>query len=63
MRAVILCGGSGSRLWPESRKNTLNRIIPVDGKIFTDTVLKRFMSTIFQKIEENLIVIKSMVFN
>src|SRR5687767_13821986 len=39
---VILCGGSGSRLWPMSRKLLPKQFLPLRGKrtLFQDTVLR-----------------------
>ncbi len=41
-RPVILCGGSGTRLWPESRENFPKQFIPIkDGCSLFDLTLKR----------------------
>lgn len=41
-RPVILCGGSGTRLWPESRENLPKQFIPlIDGNSLFDLTLKR----------------------
>ncbi|MCC6942313.1 MAG: mannose-1-phosphate guanylyltransferase, partial [Novosphingobium sp.] len=39
---VILCGGSGTRLWPRSRKNKPKPFLPLvgDTTMFTATVLR-----------------------
>ena len=42
IRPIILCGGSGTRLWPESRKNFPKQFIPVlNGKTLFDLTLER----------------------
>jgi mannose-1-phosphate guanylyltransferase len=38
---VILCGGSGTRLWPLSRKSFPKQFVPV---IFSPTKVKTFLS-------------------
>ena len=41
-RTVILCGGSGTRLWPESRKNLPKQFIPIiNEKSLFELTLKR----------------------
>jgi mannose-1-phosphate guanylyltransferase/mannose-6-phosphate isomerase len=46
MRFVILCGGSGSRLWPESRENLPKQFITlIDEKSLLDLTIERFIST------------------
>ena len=46
MRFVILCGGSGSRLWPESRESLPKQFIPlIDKKSLLDLTIERFLST------------------
>lgn len=41
-RPIILCGGSGTRLWPQSRKNFPKQFIPVlNGKTLFDLTLER----------------------
>ena len=45
MRFVILCGGSGSRLWPESRESLPKQFIPLlDKKSLLDLTIERFIS-------------------
>ena len=42
LRVVILCGGSGLRLWPESRQNLPKQFIPIiDGKCLLDLTIER----------------------
>ena len=42
IKVVILCGGSGSRLWPESRKSLPKQFIPIfDGKSLLDLTIER----------------------
>lgn len=44
MRAVILCGGSGSRLWPESRESLPKQFIPIfDKKSLLDLTVERVL--------------------
>ena len=41
-RVIILCGGSGTRLWPESRKNFPKQFIPIsNGQSLFDKTLER----------------------
>ena len=41
-RPIILCGGSGTRLWPESRENFPKQFIPIfKGKTLFDLTLER----------------------
>ncbi len=42
---MILCGGSGLRLWPESRKSLPKQFIPIfDNKTLLDLTLERVLS-------------------
>ena len=42
VRVVILCGGSGSRLWPESRQSLPKQFIPIfNGKSLLDLTIER----------------------
>ena len=44
MRLVILCGGSGSRLWPESRENLPKQFISIfDQKSLLDLTIERVL--------------------
>jgi mannose-1-phosphate guanylyltransferase/mannose-6-phosphate isomerase len=44
MRVVILCGGSGSRLWPESRESLPKQFIPIfDNNSLLDMTIERFL--------------------
>ena len=44
MRVVILCGGSGTRLWPESRKSLPKQFISlVDSKSLLDLTVERIL--------------------
>ena len=46
MRFVVLCGGSGSRLWPESRESLPKQFIPlINKKSLLDLTIERFIST------------------
>lgn len=47
MRVVILCGGSGSRLWPESRESLPKQFIPiVEEKSLLDLTIERTLDLI-----------------
>lgn len=49
MRAIILCGGSGSRLWPKSRESFPKQFIPMfDGKSLLDLTIERVVSLKFK---------------
>ena len=50
MRIVVLCGGSGSRLWPESRESLPKQFIPVfNDKSLLDLTIERVLSLGFKK--------------
>ena len=50
IRIVILCGGSGSRLWPESRQSLPKQFIPIfDRKSLLDLTIERILSIKDQK--------------
>lgn len=50
MRIVILCGGSGSRLWPESRQSFPKQFIPLfDGKSLLDLTIERVLKKLKEK--------------
>ena len=45
LRFVILCGGSGSRLWPKSRESLPKQFISlIDKKSLLDLTIERFLS-------------------
>ena len=45
IKIVILCGGSGSRLWPESRQSLPKQFIPLfDGKSLLDLTIERILN-------------------
>ena len=45
IKVVILCGGSGSRLWPESRQSLPKQFIPIfDGKSLLDLTIERTLN-------------------
>lgn len=49
MRIVILCGGSGSRLWPVSRESFPKQFIPIfDGKSLLDLTVERILKLNFK---------------
>ena len=49
MRVVILCGGSGSRLWPESRESLPKQFIPIfDKKSLLDLTVERILKLNFK---------------
>lgn len=46
IRPVILCGGSGTRLWPDSRKSFPKQFIPmINGVSLFDLTLQRLQNT------------------
>ena len=50
MRVVILCGGSGSRLWPESRETLPKQFIPIfNNKSLLDLTVERVLNLIRNK--------------
>ena len=49
MRAIILCGGSGTRLWPESRESLPKQFISIfNEKSLLDLTVERVLK-ILQK--------------
>ena len=50
IKIIILCGGSGSRLWPESRESLPKQFIPIfDGKSLLDLTIERMLNIKNQK--------------
>ena len=47
IKPVILCGGAGTRLWPESKKNTPKQFIDWGGWTLFGKTLERIKSPIF----------------
>jgi len=47
IKPVILCGGSGTRLWPQSKKNLPKQFIDWGGWTLFDKTLQRVKSSIF----------------
>jgi len=47
IRPVILCGGSGTRLWPQSKNNTAKQFIDFGGWSLLEKALDRIKGTIF----------------
>ena len=47
IKPVILCGGAGTRLWPQSKKNTPKQFINWGGWTLFDKTLQRIKSPIF----------------
>ncbi len=47
IRPVILCGGAGTRLWPESKKNIPKQFIDFGGWCLFEKTLDRIKSAIF----------------
>ena len=45
IRPVIMCGGSGTRLWPLSRKSLPKQFIPIlgDKSLLSETILRAKM--------------------
>ena len=44
---VILCGGAGTRLWPDSKKNLPKQFIDFGGWCLLEKTLNRIKSPIF----------------
>ena len=47
IKPVILCGGSGTRLWPKSKKNTAKQFIYFGGWTLLQKTLQRIKKPIF----------------
>ena len=47
IKPVILCGGGGTRLWPESKKNIAKQFIDFGGWTLLQKTLQRIKSPIF----------------
>ena len=47
IKPVILCGGAGTRLWPESKKNLAKQFIDFGGWTLFQKVLDRIKNPIF----------------
>ena len=47
VRPVILCGGAGTRLWPESNRNVAKQFIDFGGWCLFEKTLKRLKNEIF----------------
>ncbi len=47
IRPVILCGGAGTRLWPESKRNTPKQFIDFGGWCLFEKTLERIKNPIF----------------
>ncbi|MDC1096743.1 sugar phosphate nucleotidyltransferase [Pelagibacteraceae bacterium] len=47
IRPVILCGGSGSRLWPENKLNKAKQFIDFGGWCLFEKSLERIKNAIF----------------
>lgn len=43
LQPVILCGGSGTRLWPLSTSNVPKQLIPVSNKTFLERTIERVL--------------------
>ena len=45
IKVVVLCGGSGSRLWPESRQSLPKQFIPIfEGQSLLDLTIQRMLN-------------------
>ena len=51
MLPVIMCGGSGTRMWPESRESLPKQFIPLFGthSTFQDTVMTFADANVFER--------------
>ena len=47
IKPVILCGGAGTRLWPDSKKNLAKQFIDFGGWTLFEKVLERIKNPIF----------------
>ena len=47
IRPVILCGGAGTRLWPQSKNNTAKQFIDFGGWSLLEKTLDRVKGKIF----------------
>ena len=47
IRPIILCGGEGTRLWPQSKNNQAKQFIDFGGWTLFDQTLKRIKHRIF----------------
>ena len=47
IRPIILCGGAGTRLWPQSKKNIPKQFIDFGGWTLLEKTLKRIKNPIF----------------
>ena len=47
IRPVILCGGSGTRLWPQSKNNTAKQFIDFGGWSLLEKALDRVKKSIY----------------
>ena len=48
IRPIILCGGAGTRLWPESKNNIAKQFINFGGWTLFEKALKRIQDPIFE---------------
>ena len=47
IKPVILCGGAGTRLWPQSKKNIPKQFIDFGNWTLFEKTLKRIKNSIF----------------
>ena len=47
IRPIILCGGAGTRLWPQTNKNLAKQFIDFGGWSLLEKTLKRINTIIF----------------
>ena len=47
IKPIILCGGAGTRLWPESKQNTPTQLLAVGGWTLFKKTLERIKSPLF----------------
>ena len=47
IRPVILCGGSGTRLWPQSKKNLPKQFVDFGGWSLLEKTLERVKESTF----------------
>ena len=49
IRPIILCGGSGSRLWPNSKKYQAKQFIDFGGWTLIDKTLERIKNSLYDE--------------
>ena len=65
IRPVILCGGAGTRLWPNARQNQAKQFIDFGGWTLLEKTLERVKNSLFDApiISTNLFIETSQILN